>query len=198
MAERDENGKVLLVKIVLAGVPGSGKAAILRQMADRYAHGSQRVGYAAGGEVFRTDFFWPEVLADGRRLRVRLFAVSGCPAYNAVDELVLGGCDGVVFVTGVSPGSLEKGRDALRTLVFNAGRNGYELASRPIVFQYTRVDEVPGFRPEPVDEWLGIPPGSVARFVSGSHGGDDLCRAVEWAIGWVIHENSPLEVPAMS
>ena len=198
MAERDEDGQAVVAKIVLTGVPGSGKAAILQQMADRYAHSSVRVGDVGGGEVFRTDFFWPESLGDGRRLRVRLFAVSGSPSYNAVDELLLGGCDGIVFVTNVSAEGLVKGRDSLRTLVFNAGRNSYELDSRPIVFQYTKVDRYPGFRPELADEALGIPAGSVARFATGSRSGEDVCQAVEWVVEWVIRDLCAAVKPAAS
>jgi len=195
MAELDEDGQSVVAKIVLTGVPGSGRSAILQQMADRYAHSSVRVGYVAGGEVFRTDFFWPDALLDCRRLRVRLFAVSGSPSYNAVDELVLSGCDGIVFVTSVLGECLQRGRQALRTLVFNAGRNGYELDSRPVAFHYTQADRVPGFRPELADEALGIPPGSVARFATGLRAGEDLCQAVEWVVEWVIREQSAGQEP---
>jgi signal recognition particle receptor subunit beta len=198
MADRDEDGRVVVAKIVLTGVPGSGKSAILQQVADRYAHSSVSVGDVAGGAVFRTEFFWPEVLRDGRRLRVRLFAVSGHPCYNAVDELLLADCDGIVFVTGVTPESLARGRVALRTLVFNAGRNDYELDSRPIVFHYAKADRQPGFLPEQADEALGIPAGSVVRFVTGTRVGEDLCQAVEWVVAWVGREQPAVEEPALS
>ena len=188
MAERDDDGQAVVAKLVLIGVPGSGKSAILQQMADRYAHSSVRVGDVGGAEVFRTDFFWPDALPDGRRLRIRLYAVSAAPSYNAVDELLLSGCDGIVFATAVAAQALVRGREALRTLVFNAGRNGYDLGSRPIVLQYTRVDQEPGFRPEAADETLGVPPGSVARFASGSRQGEDVCQAVEWAVEWVARD----------
>ena len=198
MAQRDEHGQVLVAKVVLVGVPDSGKSAILRQMAERYAHASLRADEVAGADVFRTEFFWPDAFSDGRRLRVRLFAVSGHPAYNAVDELLLEGCDGVVFVTKVEGEQAAAGRDSLRTLVFNAGRNGFELDSRPVVLQYSGVDKVPGFRPEQMDEWLGVPPGSVARFASGSQPGEDLCQGVEWVVEWVQRELARDEEPVAS
>lgn len=197
MAERDE-GQAVVAKMVLTGVPGAGKATILRCMADRYAHSSVRSGALGGAEVLRTEFYWPELLPDGRRLRVRLFAVSGSPSYNAVDELLLDSCDGIVFVTAVSPGCLERGREALRTLVFNAGRNGFALDSQPIVLLYTKIDQEPDFRAELADEALGIPAGSVARFASGLESGRDLCEAVEWVVEWMIRDLGAVANPVAS
>lgn len=198
MTERDDGSQAVVAKLVLTGVPGSGKSAILQQVADRYAHSSVRVGDVGGAEVFRTDFFWPDSLPDGRRLRIRLYAVSGSPSYNAVDELLLVGSDGIVFVTSAAPEALARGREALRALVFNAGRTGYDLGSRPIVFQYTRVDQELGFQPEAADEALGVPPGSVARFASGSRAGEDVCQAVEWAVEWIVRELGKTEHPVAS
>lgn len=198
MAERIGDGRSVDAKIVLTGVPGSGKAAILQRMADRHAYSLVRSGVMGGAEVLRTEFYWSEFLADGRRLRVRLHAVSGSPAYNAVDELLLQGCDGIVFVTGADPGHLARGREALRALVFNAGRNGYELGSRPLVLQYTHVDRVPDFRVEKADEALGISPGSVVRFATALQSDGDVCVAVEWVVRWVIHDLGAAPNPAAS
>ena len=197
MAEVNEESLQIDANIVLTGVPDSGKAAILRQMAQRYAHDSVLTGEVAEARVCRTGFFWPELLPNGGRLRLELYAVSGKPHYNAVDELLLERCAGLVFVADVREERLYEAREALRSLVFNAGRNRFELDAMPVALQYTRTDYHPGFVPEQMDQWLGIPPGSVTRFVSGASQGENLCEAVEWVVQKIASEVVMDEEPAM-
>ena len=63
-------------------------------IARRHAHDSIKVGEVTGGPVYATEFYWPEELLDGRRLRVRIFALSGRPVDIAVDELLMTDCAG--------------------------------------------------------------------------------------------------------
>ncbi len=182
MAEVDEDTLRVDAKIVLTGVAGSGKGAILRQMARRYAHDSVLTGEVAGARVLRTGFYWPGLLGNGGRLRVELFALSGAPSFNAVDELLLERCTGLVFVADVREEKLYEAREALRTLIFNAGRNRFELDARPVALHYTGTDRHPGFQPGQMDQWLGIPPDSVPRFVSATTADGPLCEAVEWVV----------------
>ena len=188
MAVVSEDTLQVDAKLVLTGVAGSGKAAILRQMAQRYAHDSVLTGEAAGAQVLRTGFYWPEPLGNGGRLRVELYAVSGAPSFNALNELLLERCAGLVFVADVREEKLYEAREALRTLIFNAGRNRFELDAMPVALHYTGTGRHPGFRPGQMDQWLGIPPGSVPRFVSASTEDGPLCEAVEWVVRKIAGE----------
>lgn len=179
----------VVAKVVLTGVSGSGKSMVLRAMARRYAHESVRVGEVAGGSVFRTEFFWPQELADGRRLRIKLFALSGAPAYNAANELLLTGCAGLVFYADVRPERLDEAREALRSVVFNAGRSGVDLASLPMAVQYHYPGAEPQFDPDKMDQWLGMTPGSVVRFMASREGNEGgLCAGVEEVVRRVGRE----------
>ena len=190
MAEVSEDALVADAKIVLTGVEGSGKGAILRQMARRYAHDSVLAGEVAGASILRTGFFWPELLGNGGRLRVELFALSGAPDLNAANELLLERCVGLVFVADVREEKLYEAREALRNLIFNAGRKRFELDSMPVALHYTGTERHPGFQPGQMDQWLGIPPGSVPRFVSPLTADGPLCEAVEWVVRKIAGEVS--------
>ena len=96
MAANSREQLELVVKIVLteraSGVLA--RLVVLRHIARRHAHDSIKVGEVTGGPVYATEFYWPEELLDGRRLRVRLFALSGRPVDIAVDELLMTDCAG--------------------------------------------------------------------------------------------------------
>ena len=192
MSEAARGPQEVLAKVVLMGLSGSGKATVLRHMARRHAHDSVRVGEVAGGAVYRTEFYWPEMLADGRRLRVRLFALSGRPVFNAVSELLLSGCDGLVFMIDVRPERLVEAQEAFRAMIFNAGRNGRDLKAMPLALQYHHAGEWPEFDLERMDGWLGIAPGMVERLTTRFPGAEDaVCAGVERVLTRIAREACP-------
>lgn len=192
MAANSREQPELVVKIVLTGLPGSGKADVLRHMARRHAHDSIRVGEVAGGAVYGTEFYWPEELADGRRLRVRLFALSGRPAYNAVHELLIADCDGLVFVADVRPERLAEAQEVFRGTLFNIGRSGRDLKAMPLVLQYHHAGEKPEFDLDKMDQWLGVSPGSVERLTACYPREEDhLCAGVEQVVKRIAREACP-------
>lgn len=188
-----------LAKVVITGLPGSGRAAILRRMARRHAHDAVRVGEVAGGAVHRTEFYWPDELADGRRLRVRLFALTGRPVYNAVSELLLAGADGVVFAIDATEERLGELREAFRRLAFNLGRAGRDLLQFPTVLQYHHEGASPAFSLEGMDRWLGLEVGLVSRLTVSCPGeGMATCAGLEQVIRRIAHEACPELVMAAS
>jgi len=192
MSEADRVPQDMLAKVVLMGLSGSGKAAVLRHMARRHAHDSVRVGEVAGGAVYRTEFYWPEVLADGRRLRVRLFALSGRPGFNAVSELLLAGCDGLVFMIDVRPERLSEAQEAFRTMIINADRSGRDLKVMPLVLEYHHAGERPEFDLDRMDGWLGIAPGMVERLTTRFPGAEEaVCVGVERVLSRIAREACP-------
>lgn len=192
MRADQQQGPDHLAKVVVSGLPGSGRAAILRQMARRHAHDSVRVGEVAGGAVHRTEFYWPDELADGRRLRVRLFALAGCPVFNAVSELLLTGVDGLVFAVDAREDRLGELREGFRALVFNLGRAGRDFRQLPLVLQYHHRSERPDFSLDAMDRWLGLEPGCVSRLtVRHPVDGMGACAGLEQVIGRIAREACP-------
>lgn len=192
MAGVVNNGQDVLAKVVLTGIPDSGKGELLRHMARRHAHDSVRVGEVGGGAVYRTEFYWPEELEGGRRLRVRLFALSGRPTFNAVSELLLAGCDGLVFVADVQPDRLAEVQAAFRGVIYNAGRSGIDLKRLPLVMQYHHRGEEPGFDPDRMDQWLGITSGEVERLTIRFSEEDQAgCAGVEQVLRRIAREACP-------
>lgn len=192
MAGNSREPQELVVKVVLTGLPESGKAVVLRHIAHRRAHDSISAGEFAGGAVHATEFYWPEQLTDGRRLRVRLFALSGRPAYNAVHELLVADCDGLVFVADVRPERLAEAQEAFRGTAFNVGRSGRDLKTIPLVLQYHHRGVAPEFDLDKMDRWLGVEPGSVERLTACyPREEDDLCAGVEQVVKRIAREACP-------
>ena len=195
MSVEAQRGPDHLAKVVLAGLPGSGRSTILRSMARRHAHDSVRVGDVAGGAVHRTEFYWPEVLANGRRLRVSLYALSGAPVYNAVSELLLKGCSGIIFVADAQEERLQELREAFRQMVFNLGRAGRDIKRIPAVLQYHHRSPEPGFSVEGMDRYLGLEPGEVSRLTARYPAeGMDPCRGVEEVVRRIAREACPDQI----
>ena len=125
-----------------------------------------------GARVYRTEFYWPEALANGRQLRVRLFAVSGAPSYGAVTELLLREADGLLFVASLAHETGVATREALRGMVAAAGHLELDLGSFPAAMQYVYPPGAQTGTPQQMEQWLGIPSGSLPTFVSGREGHD--------------------------
>jgi len=188
-----------LAKVVLIGTPGVGKSVILKAVAEQYAHGSIRAGEIGEGKIFRTEFFWPEVLPGGGRLRIRLFALSGRPVYNAITELVLAEADGIVFVANLARDQGPAAQEALETMVRNAKLNKLDLATLPVAMHYHQplAGPVPTslFKAEEMDQLLGLAPGSVVRFVTDPGDNGLLRGPVEWIAARIASGGKDLPNP---
>lgn len=157
------------VKIVVAGAPGCGKADLLRALALRLGEVPVREGLIGEARVRRVEAIWPEPCPDGRTLRVTFYALSGGAAYNAPEELLMRGVDGLLLMIDVSPEALRPGSEALLRAAENVRRAGFPLHELPVVLQYHRAERHHGFDAERIDAWLGVPQGSVPRFVTAGH-----------------------------
>lgn len=160
------------VKLVIAGAPNSGKRSILEAVAERVDAPPPR-GYRAGPlNVRRTLWRDPRPLADGSSLVVALLTLDGPAPYNAAEELLVREADGIVFVIDVEPSRLQEAWESLLRLSDNTRRGGYDLRAVPLALQYHRADRHEGFEPARMDEWLGVPTGTVPRFVTSSSSPD--------------------------
>jgi len=171
--------------VVVAGATGSGRGDLLQAFAGRNGGVPVREGALGGSRIWRVEMIWPEALSDGRLLRLGLFALTGKGRYNAAEELLLRGVDGVVCLIDVAPENLRFGWDAMIRLSDNLRRTGVELMDLPLAVQYHRVDRHYGFDLRRMDEWLGLPAGRVARFTSRSNEIDVDGGAIDSVVGQV-------------
>lgn len=160
------------MKVAIAGAPGSGKRSILSCIAERYGAVPPREHEIGELRIHRAGWIDYDFLGNGRVLHVSLVALHGKVPYNAAEELLVREADGVIFVLDVAPDRLKEAWEALLRVSDNTQRNGYELRSVPLALQYHRADQHRGFEPAKLDAWLGVPTGSVPRYVTSSSSPD--------------------------
>lgn len=169
---RSSDGREYFVKVAIAGAPGSGKLSILNGIVDRYGAVPSREHSIGDLQIHRAGWTDYDLLGNGRALHVSVVTLHGKVPYNAAEELLVREADGVVFVLDVAPNRLKEAWEALLRVSDNTQRNGYELRSIPLALQYHRADQHREFEPAKLDSWLGVPTGSVPRYVTSSSSPD--------------------------
>jgi hypothetical protein len=163
-----ENGRQVSVKVALTGAADTGKLAILRAIAGRFASATVREHSVGAVHVHRVEWTEPHTLPDGRFLNVAVHSLTGRVEYNAAEELLVRDAAGIVFVVDVDPAKFKATWDSLMRLSDNTKRNGFDLHSVGLAIQYHRADLYPDFDAQKLDQRLGVPPGLIPRFVSTS------------------------------
>ncbi len=182
---RSSDGRDYFVKVAIAGAPNSGKLTILDFIGKRYGALPPREHQIGDLRIHRSGWTDYDLLGDGRALHVSLVTLHGKVPYNAAEELLVREADGVVFVMDVAPSRLKEAWEALLRVSDNTQRNGYELRSIPLALQYHRADHHPNFEPAKLDAWLGVPTGSVPRYVTSSSSPDLEGMAFDSVLGQI-------------
>lgn len=186
----------LNVKIAVVGQSGSGKINIINQLAVSKGQSSVSTTALADAEVSRTQFIWPEPLADGTFVRVKIYALCGDPKHQALEQCLLNQADGVVYVVNCDPQMIHSSRESLLNMLKNASSVGIDWQKSVIVMQYNQADKYPNFIPSDLDGWLGITNGNVARHITSSEGenlGVAVMDAAEKVIRRLKQEATALE-----
>ncbi len=179
MARWQNNIGEVVIKVVITGQPESGKASILRHLAQSHGQSAVKTGGVSEAHILRTEYICAEPLPDGPFVRVKVFALSGHPFHQAAERLLLEGADAIVFVADCDPKHIIESRDYLLSMMDNASHANVDLNEIAIAVQYSRVDRNPDFRPAELDAWLGIEAGRVARYMSSATTPDTLSQAVD-------------------
>ena len=181
----------MTIKVAVVGQPGAGKRAIIQEVAAARGHATLRTGGISGAEVARTEFIWPDPLPDGPFIKVRLFGLIGQPLHEAAEQMMLMEADAIVFVVDCDVNAIAGSRDKLIAMMGNATHVGLDWESVVVVMQYNRAERYPQLKPDDLDQWLGIKEANVARFITSSNGGEDLCVAVNEAARKAIARLKP-------
>lgn len=186
MAKWSSDKGEVTVKIAVVGQPGAGKRSIIQEVANARGQATMRTGMISGAEVARTEFIWPEPLTDGPFVKVRVFGLTGNPMHEAAEQLMLMDADAVVFVVDCDAHAITASREKLIAMMGNATHVGMDWQSTLVVMQYNRAERYPQLKPGDLDQWLGIKEANVARYITSSNSGVNLCVAVNEAAQKVI------------
>ncbi len=147
MARVNRRDRSIAIKIVYYGPGMSGKTTNLLKLHGRFPTSQRGDLIRLDTETERTLFFdyFPVELGvlGGYRLKANFFTVPGQSFYNQTRRIVVGGCDGLVFVADSHPDREEANLFALQNLAENLEAHNTSLEKLPLVFQWNKRD-VPG------------------------------------------------------
>ncbi len=161
-------------KFVLFGLPSSGKGQILESWSSQQGDGqvlSSRVGDSL---ISRSSFIWNHLPQEEWTLKMTAYATEGLVSHSAVNEMLLDGADGVVFVAPVDGDRAEQIKRSITDLGEILQRNGRHLSEFPLVSHYHQAERIPGFQPELLSDYLGIPRNTVPHVMTRSDDGSPL------------------------
>lgn len=144
MADYDEDGGKLTVKLVYYGPAQSGKTTNLMRLHDDLAPELLGEIMTLETQNDRTLFF--DLLPLGFRapsgllVKLRLYTVPGQVAHDSTRKAVLSRADGVVFVADSQRSLAANNAEAFQNLAENAARVGIDFQKLPLVVQYNKQD----------------------------------------------------------
>lgn len=144
MAEYDEDGQRLTIKLVYYGPAMSGKTTNLMRLHDLLNPQLKGEIMTLETQNDRTLFF--DLLPLGFRttsgllVKFKLFTVPGQVAHDATRKAVLSRADGVVFVADSQRSQGLNNSEAFQNLADNVGRVGLDFDTLPLVIQFNKRD----------------------------------------------------------
>ena len=144
MAEIDEVGRKLTIKLVYYGPAQSGKTTNLMRLHDVLLPELKGEIMTLETQGDRTLFF--DLLPLGFRtpsgwlVKLKLFTVPGQVAHDATRKAVLSRADGVVFVADSQRSQSINNAEAFQNLEENLQRVGLDFAALPLVVQFNKRD----------------------------------------------------------
>lgn len=162
MADLDEAGRKLTIKLVYYGPAMSGKTTNLMHLHDLLSPDMKGEIMTLETQNDRTLFF--DLLPLGFRtpsgwlIKFKLYTVPGQVVHDATRKAVLSRTDGVVFVADSQRSQGINNSESFQNLEDNARRVGLDFDTLPIVVQFNKRD-LPGIIPEAEirERWSAAP-----------------------------------------
>ncbi len=168
----------LQAKLAVVGVPDCGKRQILQDWSTRQGQGEIFHELVSEVSVFRAPFLWKELPRPGWTMLLEAFTTDGEIPYSAVQEMLLDDVDGIVFVAPVDSSRAVMIRESLVGLGQVLARHRQHLGEIPLVMHYHQAEKMPDFDPKSLDDFLGVPQGSVPTVVTRSDDGSPLTASL--------------------
>lgn len=144
MAEHDEDGNRLTLKLVYYGPALSGKTTNLMRLHDMLSPELKGEMMVLETKNDRTLFFDMLPLGitapSGLLIKLKLFTVPGQVAHDSTRKAVLSRADGVVFVADSQRTQSTNNAQSFENLAKNAARVGLDFGTLPLVVQFNKRD----------------------------------------------------------
>lgn len=140
----NEKTKEVNCKVVYYGAPRCGKSTSLKSICKQVKKNSKGELISLNQDDDRTLFFDFVPLTLGKyknySMRLHLYTVPGEMGYSQARSLTSKGVDGVVFVVDSQLDRMEANIQALQSLREILAKEGHDLSTVPLVFQYNKRD----------------------------------------------------------
>jgi len=185
MAEIDESGRKLTIKLVYYGPAMSGKTTNLMRLHDLLSPDLKGEIMTLETQNDRTLFF--DLLPVGFRapsgwlVKLKLYTVPGQVVHDATRKAILSRADGVVFVADSQRSQGINNSESFQNLEDNARRVGLDFGTLPIVVQFNKRDLPNVLSEEEIRErWSAAPwPLVMASALTGAGVRETFIRLLE-------------------
>lgn len=157
MAELDDTGKKLTIKLVYYGPAMSGKTTNLIRLHDLLQPDLKGEIMTLETKNDRTLFF--DLLPLGFRtskgllIKFKLFTVPGQVAHDSTRKAVLSRADGIVFVADSQRSQGMNNSESFQNLADNTARVGLDFDKLPLVVQFNKRDLTDIYSKEEIRNW---------------------------------------------
>ncbi|MFT7172022.1 MAG: hypothetical protein ACI9NQ_000231 [Paracoccaceae bacterium] len=196
----DSQTRELEIKLALIGLPASGKRQILQDWSSQQGDG--RILHTRVGEalLYRASFRWTNLPRDDWSIKLTAYTAEGEISHSAISEMLLKDADGIAFVAPIDPDRAQAIRDSLVNLGQVLGYLGHHISEIPVVMHYHQAERLPGFDPNLLSDFLGIPRGAVPHVMTRSDDGSSLTSSFALLLQKVMEKAEEMinlgEVPA--
>ena len=170
----DSKSGEIRIKLVLYGMPHSGKCQILRDWSAQQGDNEVQFSRIGDSSVLRANFRWDHLPQEGWALLVTAYTTEGEISHTAINEMLLQDVDGVVFVAPVDGNRAQEMRQSMVDLGEILKRAESYIGEIPLVLHYHQAEKTPGIQAELLSDFLGVPRNAVPHVLTRSDDGSPL------------------------
>ena len=173
-------------KLVLFGLPHSGKHQILENWSSEQGDGQLLKSQVGDSLVHRASFKWNHLPQQGWALKINAYTTEGEVSHSALSEMLLKDADGVAFVAPVDGDRAEAIRANIHELSEILKRHERSLSELPLALHYHQAEKVPGFQAQLLSDYLGVPRNTVPEVMTRSDDSSPLSASLALLLQQVI------------
>jgi hypothetical protein len=170
----DPKANEIRLKLVLVGIPASGKRQILESWSSEQGDGQLIQSRIGDATVYRASFRWSNLPREDWNIKMTAYTTEGELDHSAVNEMLLKDSDGVAFVAPVDGDRAQAISESMAGLGEILRREQRYLSEIPLVLHYHQSERIPGFDANLLSDFLGIPRNAVPHVMTRSDDGSPL------------------------